>query len=147
MSRGGPANTKVQLREWINPNCLMAANRACGRANRPTKARRSGRCRTLIRHAAAAPMRSIGLLPCPVRQSARFATLIPLIGSTRLPAASGLPAIIAAITLAPVATNANKEHYATTQRTACSQPECACRCCWPFRFCEVHGNTITQRFG
>jgi len=145
-SRWGAPNTKVQLCKRINPNSLMPADRACGRADRPTQARRSGRCRTLIRHATTGLKGPVGLLPCPVRQFARFGALIPCIGGTRLPAAGSLTASIAAITLASVAPNANKEHRATTRCAARSQAEGACLGGWLFRFCEVHGNTITQKF-
>ena len=146
MSLWGAPNAKVQLRKRINPNILMPTNRACGRADWSTRARRSGRCRTLIRHAATSQTCSVGLLPCAVRQFARCGALIPPVGGTRLTAAGSLTASIAAITLASIASNANREHRATTRCAAGSQAQCACLVDWLFRFCEIHGNTITQRF-
>jgi hypothetical protein len=77
----------------------------------------------LIRHAFLAVATAIPLLPVAVIQPPLDAALMTAVGGAALPQARLLTALLAAITLAPVATSADREQRSTLRMSAKSRSE------------------------
>jgi len=107
----------------VGPGVRTPADAALSQRRQMRSRRRRDRCHSLMRHRCLAVTLPVGLLPSAMGSLSRLACLIPSSRGPDLDAALRVPARLGAVTLAAVATCANREHRAAAWLATLTQPK------------------------
>ena len=107
----------------VNPAVHLTANGTLGKRMTMGKCRGDDRCHSLMRHRRLGSTLKVSLLPPTMGSLSSLTCLIALARGTNLQASLADSAILAAIALAPVATDTNGKHRAAAWLHARARPK------------------------